>query len=268
MTKKIDIPKLRNRIMWTIVMGLISVLFVMSVQRKMDANVDQFVVKIKPIRGNRNLINESEVKKIANKYIGFNVENANIRDLDLRGVEEQIRADKRVKKAEVFVDGKEKLNIWIVQKQPIVRVMDSSNKSYYLDEEGDRIPTVEKSAIRVPLATGNIDLYHEDLFRENKCNKLNEVFAVSKYIFNDSLLSAMIEQIDVNENKDITLIPKIGRHEIILGDSTYMTEKFDNLKIMYKEGLMREGWRKFNVLKLNYRGQVVGEKRNDTTNDL
>ena len=107
MTKKIDIPKLRNRIMWTIVMGLISVLFVMSVQRKMDANVDQFVVKIKPIRGNRNLINESEVKKIANKYIGFNVENANIRDLDLRGVEEQIRADKRVKKAEVFVDGKE-----------------------------------------------------------------------------------------------------------------------------------------------------------------
>jgi cell division protein FtsQ len=263
MIKKIDIPKLRNRVMWTIVMSLISVLFVMSLQRKLDANVDQFVVIIKPIKGNRNLINESEVKHMVNKFTGFNVNNANIKDLDVRGIERIIKSDKRVKKAEVFVDGKDKLNVWIVQKQPIVRVMDSSNKSYYLDEEGERIPTVEKSAIRVPLATGNIDLYHEDLFRQNKCNKLNEVYAVSKYIFNDSLLSAMIEQIDVNENKDITLIPKIGRHEIIIGDSTYLQEKFDNLKVMYKDGLSREGWRKYSVLKLNYRGQVVGVRREE-----
>jgi cell division protein FtsQ len=200
---------------------------------------------------------------MVNKFTGFNVNNANIKDLDVRGIERIIKSDKRVKKAEVFVDGKDKLNVWIVQKQPIVRVMDSSNKSYYLDEEGEKIPTVEKSAIRVPLATGNIDLYHEDLFRQNKCNKLNEVYAVSKYIFNDSLLSAMIEQIDVNENKDITLIPKIGRHEIIIGDSTYLQEKFDNLKVMYKDGLSREGWRKYNVLKLNYRGQVVGVRREE-----
>lgn len=263
MDKNIDIKKLRNRIMWTAIMSLISILLVMSVARKSEIEVNKVIVKIKPIRGNRNLIDEADVKQIMNKYSGFNVSQSQVKALDIRGIESQIKADKRVKKAEVFVDAKGKLNVWIVQRQPVVRVMDSSNKSYYIDEDGKQVPTVNKSSIRVPLATGNIDLYHEGLFEKGKCNKLNEVFTVSKFIFNDSLLTSLIEQIDVNENKEITLIPKIGRHEIIIGDTMLLADKFENLKVMYQEGLKNEGWRKYKLLKLNYKGQVVGVRDED-----
>ena len=56
-----------------------------------------------------------------------------------------------------------------MQRQPIVRVMDGSNRSYYIDEDGDqKVPIVEKSAIRVPLATGHFELYQEDKFKSDK----------------------------------------------------------------------------------------------------
>jgi cell division protein FtsQ len=264
MEKKIDYKILKQRIAWTLIMSLIGILFILSVQRKLNANVEKLVVKIKPLRGNRDLISERDVKLLFDRYIGYDVTKSNVKDLEVNELEALLKKDKRVKKVEVFVDAKEKLNVWIVQKQPVVRIMDDSHKSYYIDEEGDKVPTVEKSAIRVPLATGHFELYQEDLFKSDKPSKLKDLFHIAKYIFDDEFLSALIEQIDVNENGDVVLIPKIGRQEIVIGDAKYLEEKFDNLKIMYKEGLPREGWRKFSVLKINYRGQVIGVKENET----
>lgn len=264
MDKKIDIPVLRQRILWTVVMAAIGILFVLSVQRKMEVEVQKLEVVIKPIRGKRNLITPGEVKQIFNRHTGYDVTQTSVEDIEARELEALLKADKRIKKVEVFIDSDNKLNVWIVQKQPIVRVMDGSNRSYYLDEDGDQVPIVEKSAIRVPLATGHFELYQEEKFKSGKPGKLKEVYEVSKAIFADTFLTALVEQIDVKEDGEILLIPKIGRQEIVLGDASNLEEKFDNLKIMYKEGLPREGWRKFNVLKLNYKGQVVAEKRVET----
>ncbi|MBK8700636.1 MAG: hypothetical protein IPN29_14335 [Saprospiraceae bacterium] len=264
MGKRIDIPVLKQRIMWTFIMSAIAILFVLSVQRKMQAEVSHLVVKIKPIRGSRNLISEREVKQLFSRFIGFDVSKAEIKDIESSELEALLKADKRIKKVEVFMDSKDRLNVWIVQKQPIVRVMDGSNRSYYIDEEGDQVPTVDKSAIRVPLATGHFELYQEELFKSAKPSKLKEVYEVAKAVFNDEFLCALVEQIDVSEGGDIVLIPKIGRQELVLGDATNLDEKFSNLKVMYKEGLPREGWRKYSVLKLNYRGQVVAQRHTET----
>jgi cell division protein FtsQ len=260
MTKNIDIPVLKQRIMWTAIMSLIAILLIMSVQRKVNSNINNLTVKIKPIKGNKNLINEIDIKNLFNKYLGYDVTQAEVKSIETNELEELLKADKRIKKVEVFLDAKNKLNVWIVQKQPILRVMDGSNKSYYLDDEGEPIPTVDKSAIRVPLATGNFELYQPGIFQSEKPSKLKEVFEVSKEIFNDEFLSALVEQIDVDEVGEIILIPKIGRQEIIVGDDRNLQEKFANLKIFYKDGLPREGWRKFSALKLNYKGQVIGKR--------
>ncbi|MBK8111975.1 MAG: hypothetical protein IPK46_17445 [Saprospiraceae bacterium] len=264
MDKKIDMPVLRQRIMWTFIMAAIGVLFILSVQRKLNAEVSKLEVVIKPIRGKRNLINAAEVKQIFNRHAGVDVTQTAIEDIEARELEALLKADKRIKKVEVFIDSDDKLNVWILQKQPVVRVMDGSNRSYYIDEDGDQVPIVEKSAIRVPLATGHFELYQEEKFKSGKPGKLREVYDVAKTIFADEFLSALVEQIDVTETGEIVLIPKIGRQEVVLGDATNLEEKFENLKIMYKEGLPREGWRKFSVLKLNYKGQVVAQKNIET----
>ncbi len=260
MNKKIDIPVLKQRIIWTAIMTMIAILFVLSVQRKVNSRVENVVVKIKPIKGNKNLISEYEVKLLFKKFTGYDVTQANVKNIEIDELEALLKADKRIKKVELFMDSENKLNVWIVQKQPVVRIMDGSNKSYYIDEEGDQVPTVYKSAIRVPLATGHFELYQPDILKSEKPSKLKEIFEVSKEVSEDEFLSALIEQIDVDETGNIILIPKIGRQEIEIGDATNLADKFNNLKIFYKDGLPREGWRKYSALKLNYKGQVVAKK--------
>lgn len=253
-----------KRAAWAATMGLIAILFLLSIQHKRNADVAAIHVIIKPIKGNKNLISAKEVETTFRKYLGYDITKANIKEVPAAELEELLRADKRIKKVEIFIDGNNKLNVWIVQKQPIVRVMDGESFSYYLDEEGGQIPVQPGIAIRVPVATGYIDLYNAKTFEINenaeKTSMLKEVYEVALKINDDQFLSALIEQIDVNEYKEISLIPKIGRQRVKIGDAENLDEKVFNLKLMYKDGLPRIGWNKYAELDLKYRGQVVGRK--------
>ena len=40
-----------------------------------------------------------------------------------------------------------------------------------------------------------------------------------------------------------------------------MQEKFNKLEIFYKEGLNYMGWEKYETIKLDYKGQVVCDKK-------
>ncbi|MBL0083477.1 MAG: hypothetical protein IPP37_14120 [Saprospiraceae bacterium] len=95
MDKKIDMPVLRQRIMWTFIMAAIGVLFILSVQRKLNAEVSKLEVVIKPIRGKRNLINAAEVKQIFNRHAGVDVTQTAIEDIEARELEALLKADKR-----------------------------------------------------------------------------------------------------------------------------------------------------------------------------
>jgi cell division protein FtsQ len=258
MNKKIDIPVLRERIIWTVTMCVIAILMVASIQRKVNSEVSKLIVNIEPLKGKKNLIGPQEVRKTINDFLGVDVENVNVNNLNINELEELFIADKRVKLVDLYVDGKSRLNVDLKQRVPLVRIMDGSNKSYYLDEDGNQVPVVKNSAIRVPLATGQFELYEEQVFRSEKPYRLRQVFNLAKKIKNDPFMEALVEQIDVNEKGDLVVLPKIGRHEIVLGDDKDLDTKFDNLKIMYKEGLPREGWRKYHTLLLNYKGQVIG----------
>ena len=248
------------RIGWAALMGLIACLLVLSVQRKMHADVTSMKVVIKPLTGKQNLINEKEVEKVFNSFLGFNVKKANIQDLSLSELEALLKSDKRIKRVEIFIDSDNKLNVWIVQKQPIVRIVDGDNYSYYLDEDGEQLEVRKGHAIRVPIATGYIDLYDKKVMESDKRTKLKEVFEVAKMIQKDQFLSALVDQIDVDSKREIVLIPKLGRDKIVLGDASNLEEKVYNLKMWYTVGPPKEGWGKYAVLNLKYRGQVVGEK--------
>lgn len=258
---KTKLQNIRSRVLWAIAMATIAVLMVASVQRKMNLDVKEIVVAIKPIKGDNNLINSKDVSAFFKEYLGYDLEAADIKDLDLMEMEQMLNTDERVKTSQIFIDGRERLNIWIIQRQPIVRVMDGTRTSYYIDEDGKQLRVRPKSAIRVPVATGNIEIYQEELLTSDKESRLREVFEVAKHIHNDPDLNPLIEQIDVESDNEIVLIPKIGRHELTLGDAKDLEDKFDNLKIMYKEGLPRVGWRRYSALHLNYKGHVPATLR-------
>ena len=70
-----------------------------------------------------------------------------------------------------------------------------------------------------------------------------------------------IEQIYVNENTDIELVPKTGEHEIVLGDVNDLKDKFNKLMIFYLKGLNNLGWDVYKKINLKYKNQVVCSKK-------
>lgn len=177
----------------------------------------------------------------------------------MRMLEQMLNADKRVKNAEVYIDNRHVVHIKIVQRQPIVRVQ-GDETAYYLGIDGEYIPRVKGSAVRVPIVTGYVGDYEAVKLTSKKGNALQDVYTIAKYIHEDDFLQSLVEQINVDRNRQIILVPKIGKQELVFGKAEEIEERFYNLKQFYKKGMSKVGWRKFDRLVLNWEGQVVGQK--------
>ncbi len=205
-------------------------------------------------------------------YLGYDLEMSSIRDLDLMDMELMLEGDDRIKSAEVYIDNKDRLHIDIDQRVPILRVFNDKNSTFYLDIDGNEIPAYRGATIRVPVASGNIENYDPKLLSANKSSRLKDVYKLAKYIHEDEFLAALIEQIDVEENGEVMMVPKVGRQILDFGHVENMEERFDKLKLLYKGGMEQVGWRKYDVLTLKYDSRsgedgkegyhlIYGEKR-------
>ncbi len=184
-----------------------------------------------------------------------------------------------VSHAEVFstIDGK--LHIEVVPRNPVVRVINSFNESFYIDEEGVFMPLSEKYSAPVPVANGY--LYDKEaehrlrIMAERESNdtsfhalQIEKVFLVASYIRQHEFWNAQVQQVFVNAEGDIELVPRVGNQTIVLGDMSAgkegmkeLDEKFNKLFLFYKEGMSKQGWDKYNVINLKYKDQVVCTKK-------
>lgn len=173
--------------------------------------------------------------------------------------------------AEVFstVDGK--LNIEVRQRCPVVRIMNFNHESFYIDDQGVFMPMSEKYTARVPVANGyifdkeaerSVRIIDEDRADSSiHLSRIEKVYRVADFIHRHEFWNAQIEQIYVNANGDLELIPRVGDHSIVLGDDQQIAEKFEKLFLFYTEGLNKTGWNKYKVINLKYQDQVVCTKK-------
>ena len=189
--------------------------------------------------------------------------------INMNVLETMIQNNPFILRAEVFstIDGE--INIDIKQREPVLRIINSENQSFYIDKRGMFMPLSDKFASYVPVASGNItDKYVAGSVIKNpneienaSYNKglLEQLFEVAMFTGKDELWSAQFVQYYVNDDGDIELIPRVGNHRIILGDTQYLQEKFDKLLLFYREGIKTD-WNKYNTINLKFAGQVVCTK--------
>lgn len=176
-----------------------------------------------------------------------------------------------IKSAEVYITVNGAVVIDVEQKNPILRIINYNGESYYIDEDGALMPLSKDYTARVLVASGNINepytlRYTKDVTQLEDSDELgrnyilDDLFYLTRYIYNNSFWNAYIEQLFVNENGDIEMIPKVGNFEIILGNIDNMEEKFTNLKAFLETAIPREGWSKYSIINLKYKNQVVCTK--------
>ena len=72
---------------------------------------------------------------------------------------------------------------------------------------------------------------------------------------------AQVEQIDVTEDGEIRLVPRVGDHLLILGSADDVERKLERLMNFYEKGLDNIGWNKYRSISVAYDNQVVCKKR-------
>ena len=234
-------------------------LLVSALKRKEESRIAAVNIEIEPLPGGYRLLTAEDVRKLLQRSFGFNLEDQPLERVNLHRVERILEYDPFVRDAEVHLDALNQLHLHIVQRRPVVRILDEMGLNYYLDEEGKKMPLSPHFTARVLVATGQIPPYTPEFLQKDK-HLLKDLFHLVEYVRKDEFLHAMIEQVDVRRG-ECTLIPKVGDQKILLGRPEQLEDKFRRLKIFYEQGIPYEGWRKYKTINLKYRGQVVCEKR-------
>jgi cell division protein FtsQ len=158
--------------------------------------------------------------------------------------------------------------VQVYQRTPIARVLNKDGSSFYLDSEGRAMPLSKKYTAKVPVLYGNImesaaNISVREIRRdEAKASKflMDDLFDVVKSIETDEFWKAQIESIYVNDNREIELLPRVGNHRIIFGDSQNIDKKLKKLMAFYQETVHAVDLNKYKTINLKYRDQVVCEK--------
>lgn len=199
----------------------------------------------------RHFIKESEIISILKKEELIPT-GKNLKNINSEKIEAVLEKNNLVKNAECYKTTGGKVIIEIYQKIPILRIFNNNGKSYYVDSDAGIMPASGNHAAYLPVASGYID---EEYAKTKLYN-----FAL--FLQNNKFWDTHIEQINVTENKDIELVPRIGNFIVILGKIDDYPQKLEKLKLFYDKGLNVVGWNKYSVINLKYKDQVVCKKNN------
>lgn len=230
-----------------------------AIARKETSPVADVQVTVEPLPGDYYLITAEDVPKILEERFAHDPALMAVGQLDVERVERVLEEDAFVSDAEAYVDARNRLNIRVEQREPVMRVMDNNGLDYYLDGEGLQMPPSPHHTARVLVATGNLPPYEDEFWKRD--NALSHVFDLYQLLAKDEFLKALIEQVYVNNRGELTLAPKVGNQTILFGRYTEPEDKLQRLKVFYREGLPYKGWNAYRSFDLRYQGQVVCKKR-------
>lgn len=244
--------------LWVCVGAAATVLLVAGVHKKDTQRCSKVDINIK---GAEKIffIDENDVLKNITAVLGGEPLGKSTSSFNLRKLETELEKNIWVQNAELFFDNNNVLQVNVLEREPVARIFTASGATFYIDNSTLKLPLSEKFSARLPVFTGfptdNIILSKEDSVL------LQDVKLLSLAIQQDSFRMALAEQIDITAQRQFEIIPKIGNHIIVFGDAANAAEKFERLKLFYKNILPKAGLNYYSSINVQYKNQVVAKKR-------
>lgn len=224
--------------------------------QKMDIYIDEsnqmYFLKQKDI--------EEILQRSGNAPFGKKLKNINVSE-----IEKILNAVPEVETANVFIEINGDVGIIIKQRTPIVRILNRTGPGFFMDDKGFQMPISKNFFPRVPVASGYINepFYDVSVFElvKDSLKKsesiIDEIFAITSFIQKSTFWNAQIQEIYINKKKEIELIPMVGQHRIIFGDTSNLQGKFEKLYVFYERGIETGGWNKYDTINLKFKNQIV-----------
>lgn len=197
---------------------------------------------------------------------GIRVTGEKISEIPLSKIEEKVKAFKELKVAEVYISEDRKLHVYGNQREPVLRVVASYGGDFFIDREGvimrrHNLYTPNLHVLEIDMVFNAEQMTGTSIFESEKTENLVKAFELVNYIRGDSFWNGMIDQLSMTRDGRVTLVPHVGNHTVKLGRVENYEEKLHNLLVFYRQAMPVAGWDRYRVVNVEYRGQVVCQRR-------
>lgn len=217
---------------------------------------DHIKVTISDSLQNR-FVTSDDIKSIIlshNNFIGTRAD-----QIDLYALESLINQKSAVKNSKVALDRNGVMYVSVNQRKPVIRLQ-SGARGVYVDSDGVIFPLTPRYTSYVPVITGEIpiDLTSGDnqLTMEEE-RWLHSCVKMGLFLERNDFWGDQIEQINIENNGDVTLSTRVGNINIIFGGLSDFESKFKKLYLFYQHIIPVNGWERYQSVNLKYDGQLV-----------
>jgi len=249
--------KIAIRIIWSIAAAGLIVLFVVSWKAKSAKQLTNIQVELVGESAQALFMDEISIRVILNEQgveVGMPIEKINLTQL-----EQFIEKTEWVKNAEFFINNKLVLEVKIEQRIPIARIFTASGSSFYIDNEGWRLPLKQLTVLNLPVFTG----FPTDQPKLSKPDSalLKDVLFFAKTIQKDSFFMAQVAQVNIEPNGTFQMVPTLGDHLVLLGSVDQLEDKLNRLFTFYKKVWVGSGVNAYQFIDCRFDHQVVALKK-------
>ncbi len=258
MSKRYTIQSILTATFWIALGAGTIVMLVAAIQKKDQQHCSGVNINIQGV-SNHFFVDKKDIQAAIRSISAGNPIGKAIGSFDLEPIEQELQRNIWIKSAQLYFDNNEVLQVNVVEREPVARVFTKSGATFYLDSSLAMLPLSEKFSARLPVFT-SFPTDKKVLLKADS-NLLRDIIAVSTALQADSFLMAMIEQVDISDQRTFEMIPKFGNTTIIFGDGKGVSEKFNNLQVFYKEVIVKAGWNKYSEINVRYKNQVVASRK-------
>lgn len=229
-----------------------------------DATCEGVVITVADSSKHRFVTNNDIMNAL--RATGIRVTGQKISEIPLSKLEERVKSFKELKVAEVYISEDRKLHVYGNQREPVMRVVASYGGDFFIDREGvimrrHNLYTPNLHILEIDMVFNAAQMTGTSIFESDKTENLAKAFELVNYIRGDSFWNEMIDQLSMARDGRVTLVPHVGNHTVRIGRVENYEEKLHNLLVFYRQAMPVAGWDRYRVVNVEYRGQVVCQRR-------
>lgn len=171
-------------------------------------------------------------------------------DINGEAIQQYLQGSPYIADAVCYISPGGDVNISISQRLPVIRIMASNGDNYFIDNKGG-VMSRQDYAANVVVATGDI----------SKKYALHHLLPLGSHIQASTFWNDLTEQINVDAQGNIELIPRLGDQILYLGKPTDLEKKLGHLEAFYKKAMNTVGWNKYARISAEFDNQIICTKK-------
>ncbi len=220
--------------------------------------------------GNDTLVTSEQLRaEIFEKF--RDIRSREVGEVNVSEIRKVISGNQFVDKVGVSVTIGSRVHAEVVQRTPLVRVF-TKNKQFYLDTKGKYMPISLVNNQRVIVANGfikkdfsckvsELDVCELEKKSGGRHHDIVDVYKLADFIASDKKSAALFDQIYMNQDGELEVIPKLGGYTVVLGNAENLEKKIENLYALYDKAFANIGWNNYSKINLKYENQIICTKK-------